>query len=480
MNELENALAWFKPAPSSWLNAASKNMEALGQWIWEVIQGDFNAEQSTGQIVTGTVISMIPLVDQICDVRDLCANAKSISKDDSNVGAWVALCFTLIGLFPVLGSFAKGALKVMFLYMRKAGFTFTGKVVNKQVFESAINGLNKFLDLPATRKTLTALKIYNPYKYLADQIVKVQSKINKTALLNKLDELINAAKSILQRASDWGPASIKQPIKSTLDQLVFLRQKANNGLGKALAPLNETLRKLAKRLEIEGDNAYRGTVNATNPHKFAGINNLGEADLIRKEKPKWAYIGKEVPFPALKKLPSHVKAGIEEGWPDISKESSSKALKNSFETFDQSIKAAEVMPGDKLYRVVDPRSADNSICWMREAEFKALKEKADWRRRFAVWKHWNGNGEYVTYVVPPGKPLKVWEGRAATQELKDDIEIKLEGGAVQIVLDPAQLQKEYLGKRQLTNWGYTDAELAHDPDVFIGIPRLVHNWFVPK
>jgi hypothetical protein len=59
MNELENALAWFKPAPSSWLNAASKNMEALGQWIWEVIQGDFNAEQSTGQIVTGTVTKLL-------------------------------------------------------------------------------------------------------------------------------------------------------------------------------------------------------------------------------------------------------------------------------------------------------------------------------------------------------------------------------------------------------------------------------------
>ena len=31
----------------------------------------------------------------------------------------------------------------------------------------------------------------------------------------------------------------------------------------------------------------------------------------------------------------------------------------------------------------------------------------------------NGNGAFVTYTVPPGKPLKVWEGETASQTLKD-------------------------------------------------------------
>ena len=39
----------------------------------------------------------------------------------------------------------------------------------------------------------------------------------------------------------------------------------------------------------------------------------------------------------------------------------------------------------------------------------ALKSKSQWRRRFAVWKSWNENGEYVVYTVRR-TTMKVWEG----------------------------------------------------------------------
>ena len=120
---------------------------------------------------------------------------------------------------------------------------------------------------------------------------------------------------------------------------------------------------------------------------------------------------------------------------------------------------------------------------MREAEFKALKNKADWRKRFAVWKNWNGNGEYVTYTIPPGSKLKVWEGCAATQISRVDKAVSLEGGGIQIVLNPAELQKEYLGKRQATHWGYTDPDLPGDVDIYgdkVGLPKLTHNWAESK
>ncbi|MDN0073911.1 hypothetical protein QU481_03265 [Crenobacter sp. SG2303] len=476
MDQFEQALAWYRAAPKSWIDSLGSNLEAMGLWIWEVVQGDFNENQTTGQIVTGTVISMIPYVDQICDVRDLVANCRAINRDENNIGAWVALALTLVGLFPVLGSFAKGACKVMFLYFRKAGFDMAGKVANKKAFDAAVSGLNKLLDQPAVRKTLKALRIYNPYRYLAEQVRKVKAKVTVSALLKEFDRLLEVAKAILQRAADWGPASIKRPVQQTIDLILGIRKKANDGLSKALGPLNDTLERLARRLEIEGDKAYRGVVDKTNPHKYAGINNVGEAELIRQHKPKWADITPKVAYRQLEGLPPSASAKFNEGWPNIGKDSSNRALKGKFDTFDASMKAATVQPGETLYRVVDPRSSDNSICWMREAEFKALSSKADWRRRFAVWKHWNGNGEYVTYTVPPGQPLKVWEGRAATQKLDKAEEIKLEGGGVQIVLDPTQLQKEYLSKRKPTGWGYTD-DIPGDQDVFVGIPKLTHNWY---
>jgi hypothetical protein len=67
---------------------------------------------------------------------------------------------------------------------------------------------------------------------------------------------------------------------------------------------------------------------------------------------------------------------------------------------------------------VHPTSADNSICWMSKAEFDQLQSKSVWRKRFAVWMHWNANGEYLTYTVPPGKGLPVWRGPTATQALR--------------------------------------------------------------
>jgi hypothetical protein len=110
---------------------------------------------------------------------------------------------------------------------------------------------------------------------------------------------------------------------------------------------------------------------------------------------------------------------------------------------------------------------------MRKAEFDKLKSKDDWRRRFAVWANWNRNGEFVTYTMPPGKGLNVWEGVVGTQKHDLDNTYKLEGGAIQIVLDPDHLEKGYLGRRQPTNWGYSNfGETVN----LTGVPALTHNW----
>ena len=50
----------------------------------KVIQGDFNQDQNAAQVVTGTIVSMIPIVDQICLVRDVVANCKKIDEDSDN------------------------------------------------------------------------------------------------------------------------------------------------------------------------------------------------------------------------------------------------------------------------------------------------------------------------------------------------------------------------------------------------------------
>jgi hypothetical protein len=147
-DEFENALAWFHSAPASWLEGAKRNLSGAADWIWEVLQGDFNDNQSTAQVVTGTVISMIPFVDQICDVRDVIANCGKINKEPSHSWHWVALVLTLIGLFPTLGSLVKGCGKVMFASMRKAGQVSGAAPQLAKSIDTAIVELNKFLARP--------------------------------------------------------------------------------------------------------------------------------------------------------------------------------------------------------------------------------------------------------------------------------------------------------------------------------------------
>lgn len=56
-------------------------------------------------------------------------------------------------------------------------------------------------------------------------------------------------------------------------------------------------------------------------------------------------------------------------------------------------------------------------------------------------------------------------------------EFVLEGGARQIVIDPAHLVKSHMGPRQATNWGYDDLGVTNN---LVGVPALKNNWYEKK
>ena len=145
-------------------------------------------------------------------------------------------------------------------------------------------------------------------------------------------------------------------------------------------------------------------------------------------------------------------------------------LANAHTTFE-TMSPNFVQPGEVLYRVVDPGSYDNSICWMRKSEFDSLKNKDDWRKNFAVLASWNKNGEYITYVVPPGKPLTVREGVTASQRMVNT-DYVLQGGAVQLVIHPEDIQSHLISRRKSTTWGYDD---FGNPTSLVGVPTLLNK-----
>ncbi|MCS0611107.1 hypothetical protein NX773_23400, partial [Massilia solisilvae] len=102
---------------------------------------------------------------------------------------------------------------------------------------------------------------------------------------------------------------------------------------------------------------------------------------------------------------------------------------------------ADIITGPtKLYRIIDPSNEAAGMFWISEADFKALKDRDEWRRKFAVKPEWNQNGWFVEYEVKAGESLSVWRGSAASQQL-DGTQHYLEGGGEQIVFFPSNRDK---------------------------------------
>ena len=466
-DEFENALAWFRSAPGRWIDSARQDLAAGAQWIWEVLQGDFNDDASTAQVATGTVISMIPFVDQICDVRDVVANCRKINSEPNVSWHWIALVLTLIGLFPTLGSLFKGCGKVLFASLRKAGHVSGVAPQIARCTDLAVVQLNRFLARPEVVKSLRALKIDNPYKYLSKEIRKLAATINTAELLRAFDKAKDASNSLLNLVKKWGGKGMAKQATDLLALIDRVRRAADAMLARALRPVQDMLNQLARRLDIEADMAHRARLNAVNPHAFAKYTEAAEAAEFAKAKPAWVDVRKSLKYPPVRTAPA-----APPGWTSTAANPAGwHPLKNAHETFN-TISPVRLPPGTVIYRVLDPASKDNSICWMSKVEFDKLRSKDDWRRRFAVWANWNSNGEYITYVVPPGPGLCVWEGVTASQQMKKTSYV-LEGGARQIVVDPAHLEKSRVSKRMATNWGYDD---FGNKTSLVGVPVQLNNW----
>lgn len=475
-DELENALAWYAAAPARWIGSAGQDLGAAAEWIWEVLQGDFNEEQTTAQVVTNTVISMIPIVDQICDVRDLIANCRKIHEDTSNKWAWVALVLTLIGLFPTLGSLVKGCLKILFAYGRRGVLTGSRAALESDLWqatasfvESGMRKLNEFIARPAVKRAISRLRLDNIHGHLAGEVRRVADMLSVSRLTAVFDQLIDALGSFVQMIQRWGSTGLATRAGQLLESVLRVRRLANDKLTEAISPVRHWLQSLARRLDVEADMQYRAIVNARNPHFYVRPRVDDELAQFERAKPDWVDKSRRLVYEAAESPPSQT------GWPNISA-TAPAPLNSAFSTFHGEIEAVIYPPGTTLYRVVDPgrRSFDNGVFWMSESEFKSLSSKSEWRRRFAVWANWNGNGEYVTYTVPAGRPLRAWEGAAASQRLEAGSDYVLQGGGRQIVLDPAELDVSGLGRRESTGWGYGDFGETVE---LLGVPTLKNNWY---
>lgn len=90
-------------------------VKKIADWAWGAMIGEFNPSPTLGQTIVAGLISIIPVADQVSDIRDLVANVLKLTdeKERENKENWINLALTAFGLIPTIGSVVKTLIKVI-------------------------------------------------------------------------------------------------------------------------------------------------------------------------------------------------------------------------------------------------------------------------------------------------------------------------------------------------------------------------------
>ncbi|MBQ5939451.1 hypothetical protein [Massilia sp. AB1] len=410
----------------------------LGEWIWGALQGDFSTERSAGQIGFDLVVSLIPIVDTLCDLRDLCANLREYRKDPSNKVTLFFIATTVVGFIPEVGTVVKGALRLTWVYLKPLikhadDIANASKLVAaaNRACDAALPKITEFLQHNRVAKWATDGKLPDIYQFVSKTIREAADKLSPAVLGGLLNDKFNDLKSLLERIRPIVPSTVRERIDDLLKNIEAKRQAMSGAIQSFTQPVRTVLKIFAKRLE---DKALKVEVYRTNRGWIAPISEAGAARLINAKPPKWAKKRpRTMKFPPLKPQDLRTQALVN-AHPDHPR--IQDWMIATFSKAKGGMRADAIKGPAKLYRVVDPSNEGAGIFWMTEAEFKAIKDRDGWRSRFAVKPDWNQNGWVVEYEIKAGESLPVWRGPAASQKL-EGTDYYLEGGGEQVLFYPS-------------------------------------------
>lgn len=409
----------------------------LGEWIWGALKGDFNSERSAGQIGFDMVVSLIPIVDTICDLRDLCANVRQYRKDPTNKITLFFIATTVVGFIPEFGTIVKSVLRLVWIYLKPLvkhadDITNASKLTAaaNRACDTALPKITEYLQHSRVAKWATDGKLPDIYKFVAKTVRDASDTVSSSTLNRLVNSKLNDLKALLLKIRPIVSSPIREHIDDLLKFVDTKRQAMSGAIQEFSGPARTVLRVVAKRLD---DQAWRVDILRTNRGWIAPISESGSARLINAKPPKWVKkLAGEMEFPPLELEADAMKALMKQ-------HPNHPPLRNSIvETFSGKgggMRADAITGPAKLYRIVDPSNEAAGIFWLSEAEFKAIKTRHEWRRKYAIKPEWNQNGWVVEYEVKAGETLPVWRGPAASQDLKGTNHY-LEGGGEQIVFSP--------------------------------------------
>jgi len=149
----------------------------FGEWVWGALQGDFNPQRTSGQIGFDMVVSLFPVVDTSCDLRDLCANIRAYRADPTNKVTLFFIATTVVGFFPEVGTVVKSALRLVWVYLKPLikhadDITNTSKLVaaTNRACDAALPKITEYLQHSRVMQWATKGKLPDVFKFVATKI----------------------------------------------------------------------------------------------------------------------------------------------------------------------------------------------------------------------------------------------------------------------------------------------------------------------
>lgn len=242
--------------------ATTSALDAVGEWIWGTVQGDFNKDQSISQIAVNTVLGLIPIVDQVLDIRDIIAGLKDIiefymedekkqkkHKDvlglDYETWLWVNVFIIAIGCIPEVGSVVKGVIKGIFYYLKRLGKV-AGELNAKQLqemWELSVKILNKF-------------GVGNAHGWLKELPGKLDGWMSDAA--KNIKAALDAVNEMIDKAKSFADLVGRTDIVKKCDEYKKAVQKAYDSLDKMKTRVNTWIKDQVNKL-IEGKHVSEST-----------------------------------------------------------------------------------------------------------------------------------------------------------------------------------------------------------------------------
>lgn len=245
----------------------------IAQFCQDLILGEFEETPSNAALVVGGLISLIPVVDQIMDVRDVCAmvyRTNKIGVKNCKTDHWVDFAITAVDVIPTVGSLFKGAVKPLWK--------------NRRIWKFSTQRGQALIERSLGLSKGAIIKYFKAFNWAQYTQLAIEQAMNALDLCDKLLAELSVPRW-------WVPDSLEGLARNLRPGLKEVRAHLRQGIQKGMQALRDFLN------EMLGEDGAAVAVMAhavvgrmVNPHAErakgkAGASKSGSAQSNKKRDP---------------------------------------------------------------------------------------------------------------------------------------------------------------------------------------------------